>query len=253
MVAGVQGATAARESTLPTADQATESIGISRIVSSGHLYVPIQAVLGGFKGLLTDNGWYRHGNPLLHWSGLLTLARPHGLQSGCAPAGWRRAGPATIGNARVGRGAQNTPYRSDIPACAAPRGGNVGLAEALRHLIQAWGLAGVGIPGKHLLHHGRLDWVKTYSAGIARAVGIKQITRGRSSPGQKLATAQLGLAPSAHAFGNQGPLVLGHGGTDLSQELIRRIITHGPLDKLDTTATLGECIDQEHLMHIVPC
>ena len=32
-----------------------------------------------------------------------------------------------------------------------------------------------------------------------------------------------------------------------------RIITHGALDKLDTAATLGEFIDQEHLMHIVPC
>jgi len=32
-----------------------------------------------------------------------------------------------------------------------------------------------------------------------------------------------------------------------------RIITHGPLDKLDTTAPLGEFVDQEHLMYIVPC
>ena len=30
-----------------------------------------------------------------------------------------------------------------------------------------------------------------------------------------------------------------------------RIITHGPLDKLDTTAALGAFVDQEHLMHIV--
>src|SRR6266850_722952 len=103
MVAGVQGATAARESTLTTADQATEYIGISCIVPAGHLYVPIQAVLGGVKGLLTDNGRYRHGHPLLRWSGLLTLARPHGLQSGCAPVCRRGAGPATLGNARVGR------------------------------------------------------------------------------------------------------------------------------------------------------
>ena len=91
----------------------------------------------------------------------------------------------------------------------------MGIAEALRHLIQAWGLAGVGIPGKHLLHHGSLDWVKTHSAGIARAVGIKQIAIGRPSPRQKLPTAQFGLAPSAHALGNQGPLVLGNGGADL--------------------------------------
>jgi hypothetical protein len=29
------------------------------------------------------------------------------------------------------------------------------------------------------------------------------------------------------------------------------ILTHGPLDKLDATAPLGACIDQEHLRHIV--
>src|SRR5437870_4840900 len=109
----------------------------------------MQAMLGGFKGLLTDNGRHRHGNPLLRWSRLLTLAGPYGLQSGSAPARRRGAGPATIGNARVGRRAQNAPYRSDLPACSTPGRGNVGLAEALRHLIQAWGLAGVGIPGKH--------------------------------------------------------------------------------------------------------
>jgi hypothetical protein len=66
-----------------------------------------------------------------------------------------------------------------------------------------------------LLHHGSLDWVNAYAAGIARAVGIKPIAIGGSSPRKTLATAPFGLAPSAHALGNQGPLVLGHGGADL--------------------------------------
>ena len=82
-------------------------------------------------------------------------------------------------------------------------------------MIQAWGLAGVGIPGNHVLHHGSLDGVKTHAAGLARAVGIEQRALGRSSPRAQLATAPLGLAPSAHALGNQGPLVLSHGGADL--------------------------------------
>ncbi len=69
-------------------------------------------------------------------------------------------------------------------------------------------------------------------------------SRGRSG-------APFGLAPSSPALGHQGPLVLGHGGADLSKQLIMRIITHGPLDKLDATASLGEFVDQEHLMHIV--
>jgi len=139
-----------------------------------------------------------------------------------------------------------------MPTLAPPGRGNLGLTEALRHCIQAWRLPGIGIPGTPVLPHSSLAWVNAYAAGIARAVGIKPRARGGSSPRQKLATAQFGLAPSAHALGHQGPLVFGNGGADLSQELSMRIITHGPLDKLDTAATLGEFIDQEHLMDIVP-
>ena len=102
-----------------------------------------------------------------------------------------------------------------------------------------------------MLHHGSLDWVKTHAAGIARAVGIKQRALGRSSPREKRATAQCGVAPSAQALGHQGPLVLGHGGADVSQSLSMRIIPPGPLDNLDATATLGEFVDQEHRRHRV--
>jgi hypothetical protein len=58
------------------------------------------------------------------------------------------------------------------------------------------------------------------------------------------------LTPPTHALSNEGPLVLGDGRTDLQEQLIMRGITHGPLDKLNTTAALGEFIDQEHLMHL---
>ena len=138
-----------------------------------------------------------------------------------------------------------------MPACAAPGCGHGGIAEARRHLRQAWGLAGVGRPGQHGRHHGRLDWVKTHSAGLTRAVGIEQRAIGRSRPRAKLATAPCGVAPSAHALGNQGPLILGHGGADVSKELLMRSITHGPLDTLDATATLGAFVDHEPLRHIV--
>ena len=109
MGAGGHGATAARASTRTTADEAAQSLGRSRRVPTGHGHVTLPAVLGGFTGLLTEKGRHRHGHPRLRWSGRLTLARPHGLQSGGAPACRRGAGPATRGNARVGRRAQHAP------------------------------------------------------------------------------------------------------------------------------------------------
>jgi hypothetical protein len=251
MVAGLERTTAAREATRTTADEAAESRGISGRVPTGHWHVTMQAVLGSCKGLLPDHGRHRHGHPLLRWSGLLTLARPRGLQSGCAPACRRGASPATLGHARGGRRAQKAPYRSDMPAFATPGRGHGGLAEARRSLRPAWGLAGVGIPGKHVLHHGRWHGVKTHAAGIARAVGIEPRALRRSSPREKLTTAPFGLAPASHALGNQGPLVLGHGGADVSKQLIMRISTPGPLDTRDATASLGAFVDQEHLLHIV--
>jgi hypothetical protein len=102
-----------------------------------------------------------------------------------------------------------------------------------------------------LLDHGGWDWVKTHAAGIPWPIRSKQIAIGCAGPWQQLATAQLGLAPPSHALSNQGALVFSDGRADLSQQLIRRIITHGPLDKLDATATLAEFIDQEHLMDVV--
>src|SRR4029434_1306493 len=179
------------------------------LVAAGPWHLTLQAVLGRFAGLVADEGWHRHGHPLLRWGWLLTLARSHRLSGGLAPTGRCGAAPDTVGDSRVGRRAQNAPYRGDMPTFATPGRGNLGLTEALSHFRQAWSPPGSGIPGKHVLHHSSLDWVNAYAAGIARAVGIKQRALGGSSPRKKLATAQFGLAPSAQALGNEGPLVRG--------------------------------------------
>jgi hypothetical protein len=140
-----------------------------------------------------------------------------------------------------------------MPKVAPPGRGQLGLTEARSHFIHAGSLPGIGIPGQHVLPPGRLDWGKASAAGIARAGGIKQRALGGASPRKKLAPAQCGVAPSAHALGKQGPLVLGHGGADLSQALRMRSLPPGALDTLDTAATWGECIDQEPLRHLGPC
>jgi hypothetical protein len=138
-----------------------------------------------------------------------------------------------------------------MPAFATPGCGHLGRAEALGHLRQAWSLSGVGIPGKPLLHHGSLDRVKTHTAGIPRTVRSEERAVGRSGPRPQLATAELGWASPSHALGHQGPLVRSHGRAALSKQVIMRIITHRPLDQLNPTAVWGECVDSEHLMHVM--
>jgi hypothetical protein len=66
-----------------------------------------------------------------------------------------------------------------------------------------------------LLDHSGLDRRNAHPTGIPRAFGIEKIAVGRASPGQQLATAELGLASSSHPFGDQGALVLRHRATNL--------------------------------------
>jgi hypothetical protein len=66
-----------------------------------------------------------------------------------------------------------------------------------------------------------------------------------------LPTAQLRLTATPHPVRDQGALILGHRSPDLEEELIVWVLTHGPVQKLDLTAPLGEFVHEEHLMHIV--
>lgn len=62
---------------------------------------------------------------------------------------------------------------------------------------------------------------------------------------------QLAQSASAGAFGNEGPFVLGHGATDLQEQLVVRVLTHGTVEELDMAAVFLEFFEQEHLMDIV--
>jgi hypothetical protein len=66
-----------------------------------------------------------------------------------------------------------------------------------------------------------------------------------------LTTAPLRLAATSHPVGDQGAFILGHGTPDLEPELIVRLLTHGPVQERDLTASLGEFLDEEDLMDIV--
>ena len=59
------------------------------------------------------------------------------------------------------------------------------------------------------------------------------------------------MPTTPHPVTNEGPFILGHRPPDLEQELIVRVLTHGPVQELDRTAPLGEFVDEEPLMHII--
>ena len=166
--------------------------------------------------------------------------------------------PAGRGRPREATPVEVGARRRPRPAATGQRvpplgGGHVGLAAALRPLIPAGSLAGVGLPGQQWLPHASLDGGQTPAAGLTRAVGLTPSALGRSSPRQERATAPCGWAPSAPALGPHGPLVRGHGGADESQEVSRRRIASGPLAPRDATAAWGECVAPEPLRPRVPC
>ena len=108
---------------------------MSRIVATGHLHIALQAVLGGFKGLLAHEGWHGNRNPCLHGGRLLTLAGADWLQGRFAPARWYGLAASTLGHPRIGGRPQDAAHRGDIPAFPALGCGNLCLAQALGDFV----------------------------------------------------------------------------------------------------------------------
>jgi hypothetical protein len=80
----------------PTADEAPQSVGVRRRVTTCPRPSALQAALGGCKGRGAHEGRHRHGHPCLQWRGLLPWAGADRRHSGCAPARWSWTAPAPL-------------------------------------------------------------------------------------------------------------------------------------------------------------
>jgi hypothetical protein len=109
------------------------------------------------------------------------------------------------------------------------------------------------MPGEDLLDDRRFEWVDPHPARITRAFGVQEIAIGHTAPWVQLPTAQLGLAATPHAVGDQGAFILGDRPPDLKQELVVRVSTHRAIQKFDLAAALQQFTDQDHLVDIVSC
>ena len=82
-------------------------------------------------------------------------------------------------------------------------------------------------------------------------VGIDAIAIGWFGPRQKRASLQLAQSTAARALDNQDTLIFGHRPADLEQQLVMRILAHGPVEELHGSAVPFQLLDQQHLMNIV--
>jgi hypothetical protein len=251
VIARGKGASQTRQLTRATTHQAPEPVVMRGVVPAGHLGIPRQAGLSRGKGLRANDGRHGESDPLLRRGRPMTVPRPHGAQGGAADARRHRAGAFAVGGARVDRRTEDAPHRGDIPAWSPAWSRDLVVGQTLGHAIEAGRRLGVGIPRQDLGDHRGLDRLEPQALGITWALGIHDIPLGGDAPGQPLTTAPLRLAATSHPVGDQGALILGHGTPDLEQELIVRILTHGPVQELDLTASLGEFLDEEDLMDIV--
>ena len=107
------------------------------------------------------------------------------------------------------------------------------------------------VTGKEVCNDSDLGWLQADSRRVTRTRWIDAETVGWARPG-KQSTCLILLSPSpSHPLSNQASFILGNRSTDLEQELIVRILAHGPIDKLDLAPSLFKFLHQEHLMNVV--
>lgn len=107
------------------------------------------------------------------------------------------------------------------------------------------------VASKQLCSHCRLGWFQPHPCWITRPRRIHAVAIGRMRPGQQTSRLVLLLSSPSHAFSNQTAFIFGDSSTNLSQQLIVGIMTHGLIDKLDVATPTFEFLNQEHLMHII--
>ncbi len=107
------------------------------------------------------------------------------------------------------------------------------------------------VAGEDLLDHRAFCRIHLHAGRIAGAVGIDAVAIGHAGPGQERPGAQFRQPSPPHPLGNEGALVFGDGSTDLQQQLVVGVVTHGTVKELHEAAEALQFFEQEHLVHIL--
>jgi hypothetical protein len=221
------------------------------VVSSCHLAIIGQPLLGAIELLLADDGGHRcDRDPLGRVRDPLgPLTASQRQQGGAAPLGGMRAEAIGKDLTEVDGIGEHASQGRGAPGPVTPGRRN---AQPLQPLDQGEDRRTVvGEPSEQVTDDGGFGFVQPHPSRVAGPLGIKPVAIGRPRPGQEGSGAQLAQTTPAHALGNQSALILGHGAADLQQELVVRVAAHGPVQEHDLRPVLLQLLDQKHLMHVV--
>jgi len=82
---------------------------------------------------------------------------------------------------------------------------------------------------------------------------VQKIAIWSHCPGEQKTTAELCAPTTTHAFSDQAPFIFSNSSTDLEQQLVMGILTHGTLQKLDLTTQILELLNEQYLMDVIAC
>jgi hypothetical protein len=237
----------------PTATQeATQQIFTLR-VAPGPLAVAVEPLLSQAKALLGDDGWHRDADPLLAWAEPARLPAA-GLgftpNEGVPAFGRHHLLLVAIGQASIGLIAEDLVDGGGIPELA-PRGRRHTLRDQpLRDGVQREPV--LDVPGEQLADDLGFAFVDPHTCWVTWTQGIETIAKGWCAPGQQASSAKSRQTTSTHAIGDDRPLVLSHGATDLDDQRVLRVARGWPLQEHDRAARLLELLQQPDLVGVAP-
>ena len=130
----------------------------------------------------------------------------------------------------------------------------VGDANAARGQAYGEGVQGgfpVSIDLEQFAYDSRGRLVDLDQCRIAWPLRMHSIAIGCVGPGQQPPSAQLGLASTSHAIGDQRAFVFSDGAANLRDKLFVRVVNCRAVDKYDADPTPLEFFKHDHLVHVV--
>jgi hypothetical protein len=119
----------------------------------------------------------------------------------------------------------------------------------LRQAIQT--AAGGAVAGKDCLDPDALSRLDPHAGGIARMLQAEALALRGNRPRQPEARLECMQSPAPHALGDEGAFVLRHRATHLQEQVVMRILTHGPVQELTPAASALDLFQEHHLVDVV--